>query len=245
MGYQEIEHKISVFIPIFNEENIIERDIKAIEYIVKKIPFDYEIFIVNDASYDNTMAIAKKIELTNRKIRLLNFDIGPTRRENLACAFKEASGEIIVFVDIDLIASLRSLPNLIEQIILGYDIATGSRYLPDSKIKRKTFRLIISLLYNAFIRLIFNTDIHDHMCGFKAFKREAILALVEEMGYDKSLKRGVFWDTELLVRALRRGYKVKEIPIIWRERKKSALYFKREISAIDYIIEFYKKYKER
>ena len=64
MGYQEIEHKISVFIPIFNEENIIERDIKAIEYIVKKIPFDYEIFIVNDASYDNTMAIAKKIELS-------------------------------------------------------------------------------------------------------------------------------------------------------------------------------------
>ena len=59
------------------------------------------------------------------------------------------------------------------------------------------------------------------MCGFKAFKREVILTLVEEMGYDKSLKRGVFWDTELLVRAIRHGYKIKEIPILWRE---SALY---------------------
>ena len=61
------------------------------------------------------------------------------------------------------------------------------------------------------------------MCGFKAFKRKVILTLVEEMGYDKSLKRGVFWDTELLVRAIRHGYKIKEIPILWRERKK-ALY---------------------
>lgn len=235
-----MEYKISIFIPVFNEENIITRDIKAIEYVIKKIPFNYEIFIVNDASEDETRLISEKIEQTNRKVKLLNYAVGPTRRENLAQSFKEASGDIIVFIDIDLMLSLRFMPALIEQIVLGYDIATGSRYLADSKIRRKLFRLFISTIYNACIRFLFRTNIRDHMCGFKAFKREIILQLVEELGYDRSLKRGVFWDTELLVRALRHGYKIKEIPILWRERKKSALYFKREISAIFYILKFFK-----
>jgi hypothetical protein len=51
------------------------------------------------------------------------------------------------------------------------------------------------------------------MRAFKAFKRDVILKLVDEMGYDKSLRRGIFWDMELLIRARRHGYRIKEIPI--------------------------------
>lgn len=232
------KHKVSIFIPVFNEERIIDRDIKAINYVIKKLPVDYEIFIVNDASKDKTEIIGKRIEKDNRKVNLLNYEIGPTRRENLAVSFKKASGDIVAFVDIDLIASLRFLSDLIDQVILNNDIVTGSRYAVGSKTRRKTFRLIISVLYNVCIRLIFRTNIRDHMCGFKAFKRDVILKLVEEMGYDKSLKRGIFWDTELLVRAHRHGYKIKEIPIWWRERHKTALSFNREVKALGYIFNF-------
>lgn len=93
-------------------------------------------------------------------------------------------------------------------------------------------------MYNICIRFLFRTHIHDHLCGFKAFKKDVILKLVDEMGYDKSLTRGIFWDTELLIRARRHGYKIKEIPIWWSERKKSALYFKRELKTIGYIFKF-------
>jgi hypothetical protein len=144
-------------------------------------------------------------------------------------------------VDVDLAASLRFLQDLIDQIILGYDIATGSRYVCGAKIKRKPFRLVISILYNAFVRIVFRTKIRDHMCGFKAFKKGVILRLVDEMGYDKTLKRGVFWDTEMLVRAIRRGYRIKEIPIWWNERNKSKLYFIREVKAFGYILNFMAK----
>ncbi|NQU94776.1 MAG: glycosyltransferase [Candidatus Omnitrophica bacterium] len=130
-----MKHKISIFIPVFNEERIIERDIKALDYVIKKIPVEYEIFIVNDSSKDRTKIIAKKIEQSNSKVTLLNYEINPTRRENLAQSFKKASGDIIAFVDIDLIASLRFLPELINQIILGYDIATGNCRTP---LPRKT-----------------------------------------------------------------------------------------------------------
>jgi len=235
---EEKKHKVSVFIPIFNEERIIDRDIRMLDYVIRKIPVDYEIFIVNDASKDKTQIIAEKIKQSHKKVMLLNYELGPTRRENLAQSFKKATGDIIAFVDIDLIASFRFLQDLIDQIILGYDIATGSRYAVGSKIKRKPFRLFISLLYNAFIGFLFRTHIRDHMCGFKAFKRDVILQLVDELGYDRSLKRGVFWDTELLVAAQRRGYKIKEIPIWWRERNKTALYFKREIKTLTYILKF-------
>ena len=232
------KHKISIFIPVFNEERIIDRDIRTVDYIVRKLPTEYEIFIVNDSSKDKTKIIAQKIEQTNRKVKLLNYESGPTRRENLAQSFKRANGDIIAFVDVDLIASLRFLPDLINQIILGYDITTGSRYVSGAKIKRKPFRLIISLIYNACIRFLFRTHIHDHLCGFKAFKKDVILKLMEEINYDKFLTRGIFWDTELLIRARRHGYKIKEIPIWWSERKKSALYFKRELKTIGYIFKF-------
>lgn len=182
------KHKVSIFVPIFNEQNIINRDIKALDYVIRKIPVDYEIFIVNDASNDNALIIAEKIERLNKKVKLLNYNIGPTRRENLAQSFRLSSGDIIIFVDVDLISSLRFLPDLIEQVIIGNDIVTGSRYVKGSKIKRKTFRLLISKVYNFFIRIAFRTRINDHMCGFKAFKRKVILELVNELGYDKTLQ---------------------------------------------------------
>jgi hypothetical protein len=61
------------------------------------------------------------------------------------------------------------------------------------------------------------------------------------MGYDKSLRRGIFGGVELLIRACRHGYKIREIPIWWRERKKSALYFKREAKTIGYILKLMMK----
>jgi len=235
-------HKISVFVPIFNEEKIIDRDIKSLDYMISKLPMDHEIFIVNDASTDKTKAIAAAIEKENKNIKLLNYTVGPTRRENLAQSFKHASGDIVAFVDIDLLSSLRFFEDLVMQVALGYDIATGSRYVRGAKIKRKAFRLFISHIYNFVIRLVFRTHMADHMCGFKAFKKDVIVKLVDEMGYDTSLERGIFWDTEMFLRALDRGYKIKEIPIWWNERNKTALYFKRESRTIGYIISFMVKY---
>ena len=194
------------------------------------------LFIVNDFSQDKTRIIAEKVATANTKISILNYTLGPTRRENLAQSFRKATGDIIVFIDVDLICSLRFLPDLIDQIVLGSDIALGSRYARGSKIRRKPSRFIISILYNALMRGFFHTDIKDHTCGFKAFKKGVILKIVSEMGYDRTLERGIFWDVEVLVRAKKYGYKIKEIPIWWKEREKSALYFRREIKTIKYML---------
>lgn len=233
--------RLSVFIPIFNEEKIMKRRIMRIARAVGNISADHEIFIVNDASTDSTPEIARTIEQADERIRLLNYDKGPSRRENLALSFRKATGDIIVSMDIDLMGTLFALPDLINEIISGADIAIGSRYLPSSKSQRKPFRQMISVLYNSLVRWMFGTKIRDHTCGFKAYKKDVILHLVDELGYDASFTRGIFWDAEMLIRAGKEGFAIREIPIRWRERKQSALSFQREIRTIGYILSRWRK----
>ena len=60
------------------------------------------------------------------------------------------------------------------------------------------------------MKLYFRSKVKDHQCGFKAFKKEVIFNLIKELGYDKTFKRGWFWDVEHLIRAQRKGYNVYE-----------------------------------
>ena len=237
--------KISIFIPIFNEEDILEQDFFFIGGVLENFPYEYEIFIVDDCSSDRSSEIAKRIAAENNDIRYLRYNFGPTRRENLARSFKRASGEIIIFIDIDLVKNIRLILNFVEELERGTDIAIGSRYMKGAKIKRKFSRLILSTFYNTGIRFMFNSGIIDHTCGFKAFKREVIFRLIGEMGFDWSLNRGIFWDVELLLRALRHGYRIKEIPVSEKERQKSALNFRREIKMLPYIFKMVRKIKRQ
>ena len=235
---------VSLFIPIYNEERIIDFHIRKIKWVLENLPQEFEIFIVDDASTDNSKRILKEISESDKVVHHLRYEAGPTRRENLAQSFKKANGEIIAFMDMDLATNLKHLPTLISEVEDNADIAIGSRYVPGAKIKRRLLRRVISIAYNYFVRFYFSSKLSDHECGFKAFKRQVILNLVKEMGYDETLTRGVFWDTELLVRAQFHSYKIKEIPIEWTEADKSALNFRREIKMIPYLLRFKKRLKK-
>ena len=237
--------KISLFIPVYNEEKIIKRNVEEILKEIDKLPFDFELVVVDDSSTDNSGSILEKLSKNRHNLIHLRYENGPTRRENLAQSFKKAKGNIVVFMDMDLATNLQYLTTLINTINEGYDIVTGSRYVKGSKTKRKLSRLIASHLFNIFVRFYYSTNIRDHECGFKAFKKEVITKLVDEMGFDEKLERGVAWDTEMLIRALRHNYKIKEIPIIWKEGEKSALHFSREYKIFPYLIRLKKKLRNK
>jgi hypothetical protein len=93
----------------------------------------------------------------------------------------------------------------------GYDFAIGSRLLPESDVERSGTRSIASKTYNFMVRAVLGSQVRDHQCGFKAFRRKPLLKLLDEVCAEHW-----FWDTELLVRAHRRGYKIKEIPVLWK-----------------------------
>ena len=168
---------------------------------------EFELFIVDDTSTDGTPELADELAAGDPRVRCIHCGNGPSRRENLAESFKQASGDAIAFIDADLSVD----PSYLQEIIAGLgdnDIVVGSRYLPESRVRRRLWRQAFSRAANLALRLIYNSKLRDHQCGLKAFRRDVILKLVEEAGYDHRMVRSWAWDSEILLRAQRHGYRI-------------------------------------
>ena len=108
------------------------------------------------------------------RIRLLHSDDRQGRGRALNRAIREAQGSIVCYFDVDLATGMQHLPELIGAIRDGYDVATGSRLLPDSDIVRTGGREIASRSYNFLVRLFLGSRVFDHQCGFKAVQTAII-----------------------------------------------------------------------
>lgn len=225
--------EISLFVPAYNEEKIIERNIKRLSNILSDITDTYEIVVVNDNSKDSTAELCKKLE--SDKIRYITYENGPSRRENLGKALWTAKYNFIGFTDMDLATDITYL-EILFFLLRKYDVVLGSRY-KGLKPERKFYRLLISKTYNLFMRLYFNSKISDHQCGFKGFRKKVLFKLLKEMRYDASFKRGWFWDAELLIRAQKRRWSYIEMPVNWAHGAQSAFQIKRELRMLDYILQ--------
>lgn len=126
----------------------------------------------------------------------------------------EAKGRIACYFDVDLATDMAHLPELIQTIRNGSDLATGSRLLPESRVMRSGKREIPSRVYNWLVRVVLGSTLHDHQCGFKSFNRERVGPILSSVRATHW-----FWDTEILVRAQKKGLRVREFPVRWQEGK--------------------------
>ncbi|TFG13421.1 MAG: glycosyltransferase [Promethearchaeota archaeon] len=225
---------IKLFIPVYNEERFIRPNLQyMVRRFSKLLKDDYKIYVVNDGSIDRTTQILDSLTIDN--LTHLNCN-GPTVRENLAQMFVKHGrrGDLIFFMDADLSTDMKSLPEVIQQAKNGYDIVIGSRYQKGATLSRTPYRFIVSRIFNLFLNLYFGSTIKDHECGFKLFKYEVIKDLIDDMGWN--LERRAFWDSEMLIRAQSKGYRIKEVPVSWVEGPKSYISIKKEKSMIFYIL---------
>jgi len=229
---------LSVFVPAYNEEAALEGNIRKITAALKGTEF--ELIIVDDSSEDRTQEIGRRLADEDKRVKYLRFEGGPTRRENLAKSFREAGGEHIAFIDADLSAGPEYLA-IMDGMLADWDIVIGSRHLPDSQTKRHLLRRLFTAAAGAFTRTYFNSRISDFQCGLKAFRREVIIGLSEEAGYDGTMRRGFAWDTEILLRAHKRGYRIAEIPVKWTEAGKSSVKPMRDWRMIPYVLALKKR----
>lgn len=230
---------LSVFIPVLNGEDVLENNVNKVFRKVSEFEDDFEIVIVDDNSTDKTPDAAKGL-LSNRKIRYVRYNSGPSRRENLADSFRSSKGDIVCYLDVDLSTDLSHLPHLVGNVKKGYDIAIGSRYKGIDP-ERTVGRILFSRAYNMTFQTLFGSRVQDHNCGFKAFRRDVILHLLEELGYDHQYARGWAWDAELLIRAQRKGYKIKELPVRWKRSENSSFKLLRELKIVGHVIELKKR----
>jgi glycosyltransferase involved in cell wall biosynthesis len=135
------------------------------------------------------------------------------RGKALNQAIKSCLGDVVCYIDADLATDMTYLPEIINAVSKnGYDIAIGSRMMAESNAKRNKKRLMASTVYNKMVRLILCSKVYDHQCGFKAFNKDKIVSLLDDVKDNHW-----FWDTEVLVRGQRQGYIIKEVPVQWNE----------------------------
>src|SRR3954454_2287723 len=147
---------VEVVIPVYNEEEQLESSVVALrEFLQRNLPYRFGVTIADNASIDNTPAIAQRLAATYRDVNSLRLE-RKGRGLALRTAWGASKAAIVAYMDVDLSTDLRAFPQLIAPLVAGKsDIAIGSRLGRGAKVTRSPRRELISRGYNAMIRLSF------------------------------------------------------------------------------------------
>ena len=207
--------QVSVVLPAYNEVDCLYPAVEKITQTLNEFTSSYEIIIAEDGSTDGTAERAEEIARKYPYVKHIHREKRLGRGTALNNAFKHSNGDVLVYMDLDLATDLNYLKPLVEAITVeGFDFSTGSRMMPESKAERTLSRGLSSKTYNFLVRHMLGSKLRDHQCGFKAFKREPLMMLLDEVEATHW-----FWDTEIMVRAYRHGFRIKEIAVEWKSGK--------------------------
>ena len=206
---------IWVVLPTYNEAENIER---LVEAVCERLPEERRILIVDDNSPDGTGRIADELADRHEDVAVLH----RTKKEGLGPAyiagFREAlsgGADLVMEMDSDFSHDPAYVPQLIRAIEKGADVAIGSRYVPGGGVTEwGKMRRFISRGGSRYARAILGVDVKDLTGGFKSFRREVL----EAIDMDEVYALGYAFQVEMTYRAIRAGFEVVEVPIVFRDR---------------------------
>lgn len=163
--------KISIVVPIYNEEENVNALYSAISRSMLQMNCDYELIMVDDGSSDGSYALLSQLAKDDSCLKLIRFRRNFGQTAAMSAGFDYANGDIIIPMDGDLQNDPDDIPRLIEKINEGYDVVSGWR-----RDRKDTFitRKIPSLLANALISRLTGVHLHDYGCTLKAYRREVL-----------------------------------------------------------------------
>ena len=218
---------VSVVLPAYNEEATIEGTVgTTLDALGSFLPEGtFEVLVAEDGCEDRTPAIASRLAAEDDRVRHVHSTERLGRGGALRRAFRAARGDTLAYFDTDLATDMSHLEELIESVQSEpYEVATGSRWMPGNVADRPAQRGVPSRAYNTLVRGFLRSGVRDHQCGFKAFDREALYSLLDDVEDDHW-----FFDTEVLVRAQRAGYRVREFPVAWTPKGDSKVDLVRDV----------------
>jgi dolichyl-phosphate beta-glucosyltransferase len=217
--------RLSVIIPVYNEEKRLPKTLKDIDGYLSKQLYDYEILVVDNGSTDKTVQFVKDSAAQIRGLKLIE---GSSKRGKGFAVKKgmlASQGDFRIFIDADNSTSLDQIEKMWPEFEKGCDIAIGSRDVKGAVLDppQPWLRdMILGEGFKLYRKLIIGLwRIQDTQCGFKCFTKKA----AEEI-FPKCRIEDFAFDPEILVIAEKRGYRIKEIPVHWKNDLESKVNFK-------------------
>jgi dolichyl-phosphate beta-glucosyltransferase len=217
--------RLSVIIPAYNEEKRLPKTLAEINKYLAKQNYDYEILVASDGSKDNTVQVVEDLKSQIANLRLIDNKENRGKGYMVRQAMLEAKGDFRLFIDADNSTSIDQIEKIWPEIKKGYDVVIGSRDIKGAVLNppQPWFRnVILGEGFKLFRKIVIGLwGIEDTQCGFKCLTREAVEKILPKCQIDRFA-----FDPEILVIAEKMRYKIKEIPVYWRNDLESKVKFK-------------------
>jgi dolichol-phosphate mannosyltransferase len=209
---------VSIVLPTYNERENIELLVPKILDVFKENNLRGELIIVDDNSPDGTGELADTLAKKVPNITVIHRKVKSGLGSAYKAGFKKASGKIVMEMDADHSHNPHDIPRLVETVLKGYDLAIGSRYIVGGNIVGwGIYRKMVSKGANTLAALILqiNRFAKDVTSGYRAYRVKVLNKI--DMSAVKS--SGYAFQLDMLVETLRNGFKVKEVPITFIDRR--------------------------
>jgi dolichol-phosphate mannosyltransferase len=209
-----------LILPTYNEAENIEAIVVAAGAVLARAARDgFRVLVVDDGSPDGTGQIAEQMSGEHNWLEVLHrtekSGIGPAYLAGFRHALEGGAGYVLE-MDSDFSHDPADLARLLQAIYSGADLALGSRYVPGGGVQDwSLLRRFVSEGGSTYARWVLGLSVRDLTGGFKCFRREVL----EAIHFDSVRSRGYAFQVELTYRAVRAGFRVVEVPIIFRDRQ--------------------------
>lgn len=197
--------KLSVVVPVYNEEESIQSFFQELMIHLPELASSYEVIFVDDGSTDTSLELLQKLDKENKHVKVYSFRKNSGKAEALHFGFQKAGGDLIVTLDADLQDQPKEIKKLLEKYNEGVDVVCGWRKDRKDKSKMK----FISKIFNFFVHKAFEINVHDYNCGLKLYSSDAAKSI--------RLYGGLHRFIPVLVKE--QGFSVDEVAVEHQPRK--------------------------
>lgn len=213
---------VLVSLPVYNEAGFLLGSVASVKRAMDESGLPYLLSVAEDGSTDSTEKVLEELRATYPELIVRSSRQRLGRGRALRELWMSVDASVYAFIDADLASHPLYLTQAVRAVLDGGDVVTGSRYVAGSRISRPPLRSTVSRLYNWLIRFLTGDSVKDHQCGLKALSRRVVQTVLPLTTEDTW-----FWDSEILVLAHNKGFRIDEFPVTWIEKKADRTEFSR------------------
>lgn len=201
---------LSIVIPAHNEEHRLPLSLEKIDAFIRASSFEVEVVVVENASRDRTLEIARQFAAQHPYLRVIREEL-PGKGRAVRIGMLAAAGQYRFICDADLSMPIEQVVRFIPPQLPAPDVAIASREARGAKrYDEPPYRHLVGRVFNTIVRIMALPGLQDTQCGFKIFSARAA-----ELVFPLQIMTGWSFDVEILYIARQKGFKIQEVPIDW------------------------------